>query len=74
LWGSLTAYAGSYHLEGDKIIVSVNTSWNEVYDGTQQKRDWQLKGNRLTLSSGARPWGRDPSKKVVVRLEWEKIE
>jgi hypothetical protein len=74
LWGSLTAYAGSYRLEGNKIIVSVDTSWNEVYNGTQQMRDWQLQGTRLILSSAPRPWGRDPSKMVVVRLEWEKTE
>jgi hypothetical protein len=74
LWDSLTAYSGSYRLEGNKIVVSVDTSWNEAYNGTQQTRDWQIQGNRLILSSGPRPWGRDPSRRVVVRLEWEKME
>jgi hypothetical protein len=37
-------------------------------------RDTQLSGNRLTLTSDPRPSGRDPSKTVVTRLVWEKIE
>jgi hypothetical protein len=74
LWSTLTAYSGPYRLEGNKIIVSVDTSWNEMYNGTQQTRDWQLQGKRLILSSGARPFGRDPSKTVVQRQIWEKID
>jgi hypothetical protein len=74
LWDSLTAWSGSYRLEGNKIIVSVDTSWNEVYNGSKQTRDFQLQGNRLILNSAPRPWGRDPSKIVVSQQEWEKIE
>jgi len=74
LWDTLTAVAGTYRLDGGKIIVSVDTSWNEIYVGTQQTRDWQLRGKRLVLSSGARPYGRDTSKTVVQRQNWEKIE
>jgi hypothetical protein len=29
LWDSLIAYSGPYRLEGDKLITSVDTSWNE---------------------------------------------
>ncbi len=74
LWDTLTAYSGSYRLEGNKIIISVDTSWNEFYNGREQTRDWQVQGNRLILSSGPRPFGRDPSKTVVQRQIWEKIE
>jgi len=74
LWDTLTALSGPYRVEGNKVVISVDTSWNEVYVGTQQTRDWQLQGKRLVLSSGARPFGRDPSKTVVQRQNWEKIE
>jgi len=74
LWDSLTAVAGTYRLDGSKIIVSVDTAWNEIYVGTQQTRDWRLQGKRLSLSSGPRPYGRDTSKTVVQRQNWEKIE
>jgi hypothetical protein len=74
LWDSMTAYSGAYRLEGNKVIVSVDTSWNEIYNGTQQVRDWEMQGKRLISSSPARPWGRDPSKKIVLTMEWEKVE
>ena len=74
LFDSLTAYSGSYRLDGNKIVVSVEVSSNEVFNGTQQTRDWQVQGNRLIVSSGPRPFSRDPSKQVVTRLEWEKVE
>ena len=74
LWDSMTAFSGTYRIEGKKIIVSVDTSWNEVYNGTEQTRNYELQGNRLISSSAPRPWGRDPSKQVVLRTEWEKVE
>jgi len=74
LWDSMTAYSGVYRLEGNKIIVSVDISWNEIYNGTEQARDLEMQGNRLILSSAPRPFGRDPSKQVVSRTEWEKVE
>ena len=74
LWDTLTAYSGAYRLDGNKIVVSVDTSWNEFYVGTQLIRDWKVQGNRLTFSSAPRPFGRDPSKTVVQRQVWEKIE
>jgi len=33
-----------------------------------------VNGGHITLSSGPRPYGRDPSKKIVLRQEWERIE
>jgi hypothetical protein len=60
--------------EKEKAELSVDTSRNEVYNGTQQTRNWELQGNRLNFCSAPRPWGRDPSKTVAQRQEWEKIE
>jgi hypothetical protein len=74
LWDSLTAHAGAYRVEGNKFVMLPETHANESFVGTQQPRDWQIKGNRLLLSSEPRPYGRDPSKKVVGRQEWEKID
>ena len=74
LWSTMTAHAGPYRVEGHKIVMLPDTSFNEVFNSTQQVRYWELKGNHLSLWSDPRPWGRDPSKKVVTRLEWEKIE
>jgi len=71
LWESLTAFAGLYRIDGKKIIISPDVSYNEIFNGTQQTRDLEVNAGRLTLSSGPRPYGRDPSKKIVLRQEWE---
>jgi hypothetical protein len=74
LWESLTAFAGLYRIEGKKIVISPDVSYNEIFNGTQQTRDIEVNGRGITLSSGPRPYGRDPSKKIVLRQEWERIE
>ena len=38
LWDTVLAYAGPYKTDGDKLIVSVDTSWNESWNGTKQIR------------------------------------
>lgn len=74
LWDSLVAYTGPYRLEDNKLIVSVDASKNEVWNGTQQVRYWQLEGSRLTITTERRPSSRDPSKMSVVRAVLEKVE
>jgi hypothetical protein len=74
LWDSLIAYSGRYRLEGDKLITSVDTSWNESWNGTQQTRIWKLEGNRLHLTTVPAPYSRDPSKTAMARLVWERAE
>jgi hypothetical protein len=74
LYDTLTSWSGRYRVEGSKMIVSVAASWNETWTGTDVVWNTQLSGNRLTLTSDPRPSGRDPSKTVVTRLVWEKIE
>jgi hypothetical protein len=65
LWGTMTAHAGTYRIDGKRIVMLPDTSFNEILNGTQQVRHWQVKRKRLSLASEPRPYGRDPSKKVV---------
>jgi len=74
LWESLSTYTGPYRVDGSKIIVSVDTSWNESWNGTQVTRNWQLDGNRLSITTDRAPYSRDPSKMAVTRVVWEKVE
>ena len=74
LWNTMTAYAGRYRFDDKTLPVSVDTSWNEVYNGTQQVRDVELRGKRMVTSSPPRPWGRDPSNQILLRMEWERVE
>ena len=74
LWDSLVTYTGPYRLEGNKLIVSVDASWNEHWNRTQVVRYWQVEGNRLTITTERAPSARDPSKMVVTRAVFEKVE
>jgi hypothetical protein len=74
LLDTLVAWSGTYRIEGSKIIIAVDNHWTEVLTGKNMVRNWELSGNRLTLRSDPEPYARDPSKTVVVRTVWEKVE
>ena len=74
LLDTLVGWSGTYRVEGGKIIIAADAYWTEVYKGKDQVRHWTLSGNRLTLTSDTQPHARDPSKKMIVRQVWEKIE
>jgi len=66
--------SSSYRIDGNKLIVSIDASWNESWNGTQVTRYWQLDGKRLTITSEKAPYSRDPTKMAVGRFVLEKIE
>jgi hypothetical protein len=74
LLDSLVAYAGSYRVEGDKFLETIEVSFTESNKGKTRVGTWELSGNRLTLSRGLIPFPRDLSKTMMSRLVWEKIE
>jgi len=74
LLDSLVAYAGTYRVEGDKFLQTIEVSFAERENGKTRVTTMELSGNRLTLKTGPIPFPRDPSKTMVSRLVWEKIE
>ncbi len=74
LFDTLVAWSGVYRLEGNKISYSYDTSWVEHLNGTKAVLNWELSGKRLTLTSEPRPWPKDPSKTMVNKRVWEKVE
>ena len=74
LLDTLTGWSGTYRVEGSKIIIRVDASWTEVWNGKDQVRNWTLSGNRLTLKGDPSPYPRDPSKTAIVQQVLEKIE
>ena len=74
LYDTMNAWSGRYRLAGSRMTVSVEASATENWNGTDIVWNIQRSGNSLTLTSDSRPSGRDPSKTVVTRLAWEKIE
>jgi hypothetical protein len=74
LFDTLAGYAGVYRVEGDKLITTPDVSWTENLNGMTQVATWQVSGNRFTSTVGPMPFPRDPSKKLIRREVWEKIE
>lgn len=70
---SLTAYAGTYSFDGKSVTHHIDTSWNEVWTGTDQIRDVQLDGNRAIYTTRPSPDPRD-GRTVSTTLIWEKMK
>jgi hypothetical protein len=44
---SMLAYSGKYRIEGNDFITVVDVSWNEDWNGTEQRRHYRIKGDKL---------------------------
>ena len=51
LYDTMFAYAGTFSVEGDRVIHHVDISWNETWTGTEQVRQFEVNGNILTITS-----------------------
>ena len=74
LFDTLVGWSGTYRVEGDKFSYTIDVSWVENVNGTTPVNTWQLSGNRLTLTGEPMPYPRDPSKTVIRKAVFEKIE
>ncbi|MBV8072499.1 MAG: lipocalin-like domain-containing protein [Acidobacteriaceae bacterium] len=52
---SMLAYTGTYRIEGNDFITTVDVSWNEEWNGTEQRRHFRIEGNRLFIESAPAP-------------------
>jgi hypothetical protein len=73
LFRSVTSYAGSYTVDGDKLTHHVDVSWNESWTGTKQTRFYKFDGDKVILSTPLSP---DPvdGKMSVRSLVWQKVK
>lgn len=53
LLDTVIAYSGSYRIEADKWITSVEVAWNPEWVGTEQARNFRVEGDRLKVLT---PW------------------
>jgi hypothetical protein len=70
---TLTAYAGTYTLDVEKVIHHVDVSWNEAWTGTDQVRFYKLGGNTLTITSAPNKSPVDGREGRAI-LVWEKVK
>jgi hypothetical protein len=69
---SMLAYTGRYRIEGSNFITTVEVSWNEAWNGTEQRRHFRIEGNRLFIESEPAPSIIFPGKTDFRRIVWER--
>jgi len=70
---TMFAYAGTYTVEGDKVIHHVDASWDQTLTGTDIVRFFKLDGNILTIKTGPNRSLIDGREGQTV-LVWEKVK
>ena len=72
LYRGMLSYAGAYSIAGDVVTHHVDISWNQSFNGGEQKRHFRFEGDRLILST---PQSHDPidGKMSVRRMTWQKV-
>jgi Lipocalin-like domain len=71
---SMMAYTGKYRVEGCDFITVVEASWNESWNGTEQRRHFRVEGDRLSIESAPAPSLSFPGKVDFRRVVWQREE
>ena len=71
---SMLSYGGTYSIKGSEFVTKVDISWNETWNGTEQRRSFVLEGDKLTVDSAPAPSTLFPGKTVKSRLVWERLK
>jgi len=69
---SMLAYTGRYRVEGDEFVTTVDVSWNETWNGTEQRRRYQIEGDRLFIETAPAPSISFPGKVDFRRIVWQR--
>src|SRR5262245_54420936 len=69
---SMFAYSGKYRIEGNDFITVVDVSWNEAWNGTEQRRHVRFECEKHILETPHEPSLLQPRKTVVARVVWER--
>lgn len=59
LFGTMIAYAGTYRVDGEKVVHDVDISWNQVWTGSRQVRFFRAEGDTLTITTAVARSPRD---------------
>jgi len=69
---TMLAYSGTYRVEDKAFIITVDMSWNEAWNGTEQRRFWKIEDGKLFIESAPAPSVNNPGKMAVGRVVWER--
>lgn len=69
---SMLAYTGKYRIEGNEFITTVDASWNESWNDTEQRRRFKLDGDTLFIETTAAPSITSPGEVDFRRIVWHR--
>jgi hypothetical protein len=74
LLDSMLAYSGKYTIEGNRMTIGVDMSWNEIYSGANQDqtRSFNIEGDKLIIRSPEIVSAVRPGQKAVATLSLER--
>ena len=72
LYNSMVAYAGTYAVEGNKVVHHVDISWNDAWTGTDQVRLFTLDGDTLMIKSAPTKSASD-GREGVWTVVWQRV-
>ena len=72
LFNTMAAASGTYKVEGNTLTVTYTSSWNQTWTGTTQKRQIEIAGNKLTITSA--PFKNEQSQDVIFVVTLERVE
>lgn len=72
LFSSMVAMAGTFTVDGNRVIHNIDVSWNETWTGTSQVRHFVTDGKRLTIRTDSAPSPID-GRPSIATLVWEKV-
>ena len=69
---NMIAYSGRYRLQGNEFVTTVDVSWNESWNGSEQKRFWKIEDGKLFIESAPGPSPGYAGRTSFGRLIWER--
>jgi len=69
---SMLAYTGRYRLEGGDFITTVDVSWNESWNGSEQRRHYRVEGDTLFIETAPAPSITSPGQTDFRRIVWQR--
>ncbi|MBT1512558.1 lipocalin-like domain-containing protein [Bradyrhizobium sp. SRL28] len=72
LFNTIAAGSGTYKVEGNTIIVTYEASWNQTWTGITQKRQFEIVGNKLTVTS--EPTKNLSGQDIIFVVTYERVE
>ncbi len=69
---TMAAASGKVRVEGTDFIISVDVSWNESWNGTEQRRHFKIEGEKLFVETAPGPNPVLPGKTSFGRLVFER--